>query len=273
MKIAAFDFDHTLIDVNSDTYIDKLLIKDSDTKRYKYPDSVEDLYKQFNWTYRMNGVFEYMNTNHNITKSDLINCLNEIKINDSMINVIKRLYQNGYKLSIISDANTVFIETILRQNNVYDNFHKIFTNPADFDENGRLNVKPFSEIFNKDGTPFDCSTRICSSNICKGGICFISFILSFYISIQLFLKIRLKDVLKSYISELKSNLNEDLSHLVYVGDGTNDYCPGILLSDNDSYFVRKHHSLSRLLQKEDLASRIRTQVKYWLNADDILNHL
>jgi pyridoxal phosphate phosphatase PHOSPHO2 len=175
MKIAAFDFDHTLIDVNSDTYIDKLLIKDSDVKRYKYPDSVEDLYKQFNWTYRMNGVFEYMNKNE-ISKRDLINCLNEIKIKDSMIDVIKRLYENGYKLSVISDANTVFIETILKQNNVYDNFHKIFTNPAEFDENGRLNVKPFSEIFNKDGMPFDCSTKICSNNICKGGMRLIPFL-------------------------------------------------------------------------------------------------
>jgi pyridoxal phosphate phosphatase PHOSPHO2 len=271
MKIAAFDFDHTLIDVNSDTYIDKLLIKDTGTKRFKYPDTVEDLYEKFNWTHRMNGVFEYMNKNHSISKSDLIDCLNEIKINNSMIDVIKKLYNNGYKLSVISDANTIFIETILRQNNVYDNFHKIFTNPADFDETGRLNVRPFSEIFNKDGTPFDCSTKICSTNICKGGTnLFIIFLLDLWYNI---LKNVFKDVLRSYIDELKTISNNELSHLIYVGDGTNDYCPGILLSENDLYFVRQNHSLSRLLQKDDLAKKIKAQTKYWQNADDILNHL
>jgi pyridoxal phosphate phosphatase PHOSPHO2 len=61
--------------------------------------------------------------------------------------------------------------------------------------------------------------------------------------------------------------------LVYVGDGTNDYCPGNLLRENDLYFVRQNHSLSRLLQKGDLADKIKAQIKYWLNADDILNHL
>ena len=51
----------------------------------------------------------------------------------------------GSVFVIVSDANAVFIQEPLNNANLLNLFDKIFTNPADFDENGRLNMRPFTE--------------------------------------------------------------------------------------------------------------------------------
>ncbi len=51
--------------------------------------------------------------------------------------------RNGVEVHIISDANTIFIETILKANNAERYFKSITTNTAFFEENGRLRVTPF----------------------------------------------------------------------------------------------------------------------------------
>lgn len=239
VKVAAFDFDHTIINVNSDTYIDKLI------GDVRYPDEIEQLHS-LGWTRRMNAVFEYMRKKCDIQKSDLLDCLREIKIDDSMIELIRKLQQNSYELVIVSDANDIFIDEILRVNGLGDAFSSIYTNRGEFDQDGQLIVKPFNEIFNENGDPFDCSTKICTSNICKGS------------------------VLAKHL-EQKSNSDKKL---VYVGDGRNDYCPGLYLNKNDFYYVRSNHSLEKLLRKDpSLAEKLAVNVSYWKSAQDILENL
>lgn len=199
-KIAAFDFDHTIIDVNSDIYIDKILVQkypEIESKRFRYSDEIEDLTKKLNWTHRMNAVFQFMNLNHSIKKQDILSCLQEIKIHDEMVNLIKLLKEKSYELIIVSDANSIFIEEILRQNNLLDYFSTIYTNKADFNqENECLRVQPFNELFNPNGELFNCPTKICSTNICKGSI------------------------LDHHLTLKKSNgIYNENKHMIYVGDG------------------------------------------------------
>lgn len=40
----------------------------------------------------------------------------------------------------MSDSNSLFIDWILQENNMKKNIHKIFTNPAYFDESGFLRI-------------------------------------------------------------------------------------------------------------------------------------
>jgi pyridoxal phosphate phosphatase PHOSPHO2 len=196
------------------------------------------------WTERMNAVFEYLHSKHEINESKLIKCLEEIKIDDSMIQLIEHLQQQGYHLSILSDSNTVFIETILKQNRIYDKFGTIFTNKASFDMNEKLVVVPFNQTYNSNGDAFDCQTNICQKNICKGKV--------------------LNDMLEKH----------QLKHVIYVGDGTNDYCPGLYLTKNDHYFVRKDFSLFKLLNREaNLRQNLTAKIKYWSNASEILSEL
>ncbi len=49
------------------------------------------------------------------------------------------------KFIIVSDANAVFIREPLENANLFGLFEKIFTNPATFDDQGRLNMTPFTE--------------------------------------------------------------------------------------------------------------------------------
>jgi pyridoxal phosphate phosphatase PHOSPHO2 len=246
-KLAVFDFDHTIINENSDIYINKLLIRNndesSDFKRFKFPIEIEKM-REKGWTNRMNAVFEYMHSIYNINKSKLIDCLEEIKVDDCMLRLIDDLYQRNYHLFIISDSNTIFIETILKQNGIYSRFNTIFTNKASFDLNEKLVVVPFNHTYNPNKEPFDCQTNICEKNICKGKV--------------------LDNIIK----------NHDAEHIIYVGDGTNDYCPGLYLTQNDNYFVRKDFSLFKLLKKEiNLYQKLTAKIKYWSNADDILYEL
>ena len=46
---------------------------------------------------------------------------------------------------IVSDANAIFIREPLDSRNLLDLFKKIVTNPAEFDQDGRLNMSPFTE--------------------------------------------------------------------------------------------------------------------------------
>ena len=51
----------------------------------------------------------------------------------------------GAKFIIVSDANAVFIREPLENANLFDLFEKIYTNPAEFDDQGRLNMTPYTE--------------------------------------------------------------------------------------------------------------------------------
>jgi pyridoxal phosphate phosphatase PHOSPHO2 len=256
-RLAVFDFDNTLINVNSDTYINKLVeskivaanfTDDTSLKKFKYPSEIEDLYAKFNWTHRMNGVFEYMKREHDIGKNDIINCVGEIRLDDSMIEVIKTLKSHDYELLILSDANTVFIDTILERHGLRSAFSQVYTNAGDFDSTGKLVVKPFNETFNADAALFNCSTGICASNICKGAV--------------------LKD-------RLCNETDPSTRSVFYFGDGHNDYCPGLCLTtENDVFFVRENFSLAKLLDREsELKAKLTSRVSFWKDAQDILQSL
>jgi pyridoxal phosphate phosphatase PHOSPHO2 len=59
--------------------------------------------------------------------------------------MLKSLKDVGAEFVIVSDANAVFIREPLDNANLGNLFDKIFTNPAEFDEQGRLNMSPFTE--------------------------------------------------------------------------------------------------------------------------------
>jgi len=247
LKLAAFDFDNTIINFNSDTYINKLI---ENGKKVKFPNEIEELRETQGWTQRMNAVFRYMFDEHKINKETMMNCLKEIQIQKTMIDLFRELKQNDYEIIIISDANSIFIETILKENGISDYFSKVYTNTAQFDENECLKVTPFNQTFNINGEIFTCETQICERNMCKGAI------------------------LKYHIEKSSENTPESGCHLIYVGDGTNDLCPGLLLKENDFYFVRSNFSLDKLLKRDqNLRTKILGKLFYWNDADSIIDNL
>lgn len=72
---------------------------------------------------------------------------------------------------------------------------------------------------------------------------------------------------------MKSRGSGEVPGNIYVGDGTNDYCPGLGMKPSDYYFVRKNFSLYKRLQKPEYSEKLQSKVVYWNSAQDILESL
>ena len=81
-----------------------------------------------------------------------------------MIETLQVMKNGNADIIILSDANLIFIETILNAYGVRHLISAIITNPAAWDENGRLRVQ---RLIKHTDEPHNCLNK-CSLNICKG---------------------------------------------------------------------------------------------------------
>jgi pyridoxal phosphate phosphatase PHOSPHO2 len=153
MFLVVFDFDHTIIDANSDIHVNKLF--PSDEERL----IVENNFPKFQcWTDRMQEIFHQLHK-YNIKETDYIQNMKEIPLTNGFSHLIEYLYSipNSH-LIIVSDSNLVFINTILKHNHLDHVFKDIFTNPAYFNEDNQcLIIEQYGQQ--------TCPT--CPSNMCK----------------------------------------------------------------------------------------------------------
>ncbi|RZC41263.1 Put Phosphatase and/or HAD domain containing protein [Asbolus verrucosus] len=152
--LAAFDFDHTIIDDNSDTAAVSLVGKNN------IPQEVKDLQYRAGWTSFMQGIFNLL-FEQGVNENTIKELVENLPLVTGMFNLIKELKKTGsYDIIIISDCNSYFIKTYLQKHNLANDVMKIFTNPAKF-VNGKLIISPYH-----DQTSCKLSTR----NLCKGQI-------------------------------------------------------------------------------------------------------
>lgn len=150
--LVAFDFDHTVVDDNTDAVARNLLPKDALI-------SAEEVYKETDsWTLYMREIFKCL-YEMNVSKQELVSAIQNIKPINDMDNLIKRLNKDRYEGIIISDSNSVFISEWLKFNNLDNFFRKIITNPAWFDDSGLLNIEFYEHQNHCD---------ISEPNLCKG---------------------------------------------------------------------------------------------------------
>ena len=266
-KLAAFDFDYTVINANSNNMLNKLVMEREQDKfkSVKQTPSIAQLnHFQFNSeieqlgidhrddnTIRVNAIYSYMQNKHQITREDMEKCLKAVEIGEHMRNLISYLKKAGYDIIIVSDSNTFLIETILKHNDLwhfFSNEGKILANRGYFDSHGCLRVKPANLIYNKSGEKFSCiSSPFCKKNICKG------------------------DLIEGYLKKQGRPITVEK---LFVGDGRIDLCAGMRLSARDVFFVRHGMVLFKLLQSEaGCAEKIRAHVSFWKSGEDILSYL
>ena len=89
----------------------------------------------------MEGISEYFQ----VSREEIEALLRQMPLTAGVPEMLKRLKDLDAVFIIVSDANAVFIGEPLASANLLDLFDKIFTNPAEFDDQGRLNMRPFSE--------------------------------------------------------------------------------------------------------------------------------
>lgn len=137
---------------------------------------------------------------------------------------------DGCRLTpLLTQANGLYPPT-------YELFTEIVTNPATIEDNGLLNLR---RRIPADGPQHGCEVG-CSANMCKG------------------------EELEAYLERHGGRSSYD--RLIYLGDGSNDFCPVLRLGKNDIALVRKGMGLERRIRDE---GGVQCDVRYWKNAWEV----
>lgn len=207
-ELVVFDFDDTLVDCNSDTWIHKL------APQQKIPAHIEFKPDQDYFKY-VQSVLAYLHT-QGVTEQQYYQCLSTMPEVEGMIDVlIKTLAQqpDKYDMIILSDANSFFISSYLKVKGIDQAISTVLTNPARFSADGQLQIDEYH---------IQDYCAMSSRNLCKG------------------------EALKNFIGKRMLEHNTVYTCINYVGDGENDLCPSTKLSSRDRVFPRTGYSLARL---------------------------
>ncbi|KAF9389709.1 putative phosphatase phospho1 [Podila verticillata] len=225
-RLFVFDFDWTLIECDSDNWVFQHLNKNLYQVQLESAGKVQ-------WTDLQQRLLGELFA-AGVSRKDIEDTLSRVPFDADMIEALTLMKTHGSELYILSDANTVYIETVLKAHKIDHLFTRILTNPAKFDDQGRLNVVRFHGL---DKAPHGCHLP-CEPNICKG-------------------------------QELQKLIDSQCwDQVIYMGDSTNDFCPSTRLQSSDVVLARKGLLLESLITKSP--ELIRGEVVYWENAQDVL---
>ena len=100
---------------------------------------------------------------HGCTVQQLEEFLMSIKIERELSDALKLASTRDAAVYILSDANTWFIDAILRANGLRDDIKCVCSNPVVFEECGRVRVRPFHTTPHPEGSSSP-------PNLCKGRV-------------------------------------------------------------------------------------------------------
>lgn len=198
--LAIFDFDCSLVDEDSDelvyqTHYPELLAEL--TARWQRDTAAGTLiWSQFNDDF----MHILAKDRPHISPDEIQKTVANIAVQDRMLDALKLVadHPNGL-VAIVSDSNTVYIESMLDRHKLKKHVAKLETNPAHWELHNesthRLRVHPYH---GPDREPHGCDH--CPTNMCKGAI----------------------------LDALRHEHSAD--QILYVGDGIGDFCPSTRLS-------------------------------------------
>lgn len=234
-KLFAFDFDHTVVDDNTDIVVRDLVGRD------KIPSHVTALYKNSGWIPYMQEIFNILYEN-GYRQSDIHAAVEGIQEVAGMKSLFSYLgARDDSDVIIISDSNSQFIQRWCRFNEVDHLVERIFTNSAEYDENGRLKIQPHH-------TQNWC--QLSSENLCKG------------------------HVLEEFLQSQHAKNGIQYENIVYVGDGNNDVCPILRLGENDFGCARRGYRLEKEVNDKNdkkLSESIEAGVFIWNNGHELMD--
>lgn len=267
--IVCWDFDWSLINENSDYYVHQKLYGKNEYTLKLYPELREkascegiNVFTDFMDKYGWPKIFKEFNLNSK-SFSLLVSDIPIFKENLKILNTINKYCNNNndgirnfdINQYIISNANQVLIDIILKKNNLNGNVFKsdqIFTNPGWYDNKTGIlrcrryhNFKISKNIININ--PHSCN--ICAANLCKG-------------------KVLNEQVLIRH--------NKPYTHnniIIYIGDGGNDFCPISKLTKNDYVFCRQFKQCRGLEEKiKNQGDKLKCNVLKWKDGNQLLQN-
>ncbi|KAF0683868.1 Aste57867_24094 [Aphanomyces stellatus] len=152
--LVVFDYDWSLINCNSDTYIFE----------QRQPDLMEHLRQLckdgLKWTQAIDQTLAKLTC----TKQELLDTIARVPVQPGMLDAVHLAHEKGWDVVIVSDANTDFIRSMLELHGLTSIIQQVYTNHSEF-IGDILHVTPFHPL---DQPPHGCPR--CPPNMCKGSI-------------------------------------------------------------------------------------------------------
>ncbi|KAF9975883.1 hypothetical protein BGZ73_000281 [Actinomortierella ambigua] len=228
-RLAVFDFDWTLIEADSDHWVMQALnpsLRDIQVAE-------EGIVQWIDLQDKLLGMLH----EKGFRRSHLEAALQTVPFTKEMIEALEHLKSQGTDICILSDANSVYIDVILKAYGISHLFDRVITNPASYDETERLHVQ---RRHGRDLPPHGCPNP-CSANLCKG-------------------------------QELDAMMSiHDYDQVIYGGDGTNDFCAALHLRPQDTVLARSGLNLEKHIKSS--SGQVKANVKYWQSTKDVLAYV
>ncbi|CAK9310637.1 unnamed protein product [Citrullus colocynthis] len=149
--VVVFDFDKTIIDLDSDNWV---------VDELGATDLFDTLLPIMPWNSLMDRMMTELHSQGK-TIDHIAEVLKRVPVH--VVPAIRAAHALGCDLRIVSDANTFFIDTILDHLGIRECFSEINTNPCLVDEEGRLRNFAIHNFYkSSDGC------NLCPPNMCKG---------------------------------------------------------------------------------------------------------
>ncbi|XP_026854419.2 pyridoxal phosphate phosphatase PHOSPHO2 [Electrophorus electricus] len=232
--LIVFDFDHTLVDSNSDLWVVQC------APGQRLPDWLKSSYETGRWTEYMGRVLAYLGE-QSVHPEDIRTVMETIPFTDGMVELLTFISQNKNVIDciIVSDSNTLFIDWILQSGGVKSAIDCVFTNPASINERNYIEV----QCFHSHGCEH------CPVNLCK------------------------QKVLSDF-REMQASSSVHYQAICYVGDGANDLCPIKILKQGDIAMPRRGYSLEKLVSKTKTENNtLKARIVPWSSGMEILEEL
>ncbi|KAI0789117.1 phosphatase phospho-type [Abortiporus biennis] len=228
-QLIVFDFDWSLADQDSDRWIFEVLAPELRRK-------MKNLKEEVQWTDLVAMSLRELHSKGG-TREQIEGALKIMPFHPAMIRSVlevKAKLKPNTTFLCLSNANSVFISTILKEKGLDSLFDEVITNPAEWDPSGLLKLR---RRIDPSEEQHKCTVG-CSPNMCKG------------------------EELESF---LERN-SRQFDRVVYVGDGSNDFCPILRLRNEDMVFCRRHRGLEHRIANEGEKQGLKCQIKYWAGA-------
>ena len=246
-----FDFDLTMVDVNSDTFVPERVCPPV----LAFIDAAR---RETQWTALMAEAARRMRA-AGVTRAQIAAALRVMPCAPELPAAVRAARAAGAALHVVSDANTIYIQEFLQDHGLAPLFDSIVTNPARWEcaEGGGEGAEPtlVIEPFHALGrAPHGCA--LCPTNLCKGAVL---------------------DALGLSRGEGGGGSGDAAAAgccVIYCGDGGGDLCPALRLGSGDLILAREGFPLARRLrERAGTEAAARAEVVEWKDGAELAGRI
>jgi pyridoxal phosphate phosphatase PHOSPHO2 len=242
LQLVVWDFDNSMIDENTDTFIFDRLAPDLADRMGELSSTAEF---KTEWTRLCDHMLGALHGEKGVGPAALTAAVAEAPAFDECIEAVHALAAAGIEQRILSDANTVYISAILEKRGLAPLFDseppgRVVTNPAQFDGAGRLRVQAYHDATDAAVVDQADRTEFCGKNLAKGA------------------------VLRPWLEALPAGAT-----CLYVGDGRGDFGAAVQLRECDTLCCRTGYALERIMAGKG-KGRVAAQVSAWADGKELL---